>query len=105
MLHCTEYAISCLLFPIHSVNPEKWYFKLPVNFLFGVPVIRILISYNAYLWKYEKKMKEKKTLEFFLIYYALPYQHKSYSFTTVFMDETESCLQLHLFHESFHSSA
>lgn len=76
-----------------------------MNFLFRVPVIRILISYNAYLWKYEKKMKEKKTLEFFLIYYALPYQHKSYSFTTVFMDETESCLQLHLFHESFHSSA
>lgn len=53
--------------------------------------------------KTQKKMKEKKTLEFFLIYYAMPYQHKAYSFTAVLSDETESCLQLSLFHENFHS--
>lgn len=79
------------------MNSKMWYFKPPMNFQSNVPVILILISYSAYLWKHEKKMKEKKTLEFFLIYYAMPYQHKAYSFIAVLSDETESCLQLSLF--------
>lgn len=74
-----------------------------MNIQFSVSVILILISYSAYLWKHEKKMKERKTLEFFLIHYALPRQHKAYSFTGVLSDEIKSYLQLSLFHETFHS--